>query len=112
MSTERSYVDSLRRLVDMYATPLASEGGHGVTLSAEKVEKIFHKVREIWMHHNMFLIALSGRVAQWHAMIKIGDIFEGSVSGGQRLNMNIRSTAFFDFFSLIRKWLPTTIRIL
>uniref|UniRef100_A0A4W5QA69 Rho guanine nucleotide exchange factor 10 like n=1 Tax=Hucho hucho TaxID=62062 RepID=A0A4W5QA69_9TELE len=78
VQSERSYVDSLKRILVEYQKPLLEPEAR--ILSEKKVRPIFYRLREILQCHSMFQIALASRVAEWDLSEKIGDLFVASVS--------------------------------
>uniref|UniRef100_A0A4W5RV07 Rho guanine nucleotide exchange factor 10 like n=2 Tax=Hucho hucho TaxID=62062 RepID=A0A4W5RV07_9TELE len=78
IQSERSYLESLRRILQEYQRPLLEADPR--ILSPRKIRPIFHRLREITQCHSMFQIALASRVAEWDSSEKIGDLFVASVS--------------------------------
>ncbi|KAL2090467.1 hypothetical protein ACEWY4_012730 [Coilia grayii] len=78
VQSERSYLESLKRILQEYQRPLLEAEPH--ILSPRKIRPIFYRVREITQCHSMFQIALASRVAEWDACEKIGDLFVASFS--------------------------------
>ncbi|XP_063070906.1 rho guanine nucleotide exchange factor 10-like protein isoform X2 [Engraulis encrasicolus] len=78
VQSERSYLESLKRILQEYQRPLLEAEPH--ILSPRKIRPIFYRVREITQCHSMFQIALASRVADWDACEKIGDLFVASFS--------------------------------
>uniref|UniRef100_A0A8C7RJY6 Rho guanine nucleotide exchange factor (GEF) 10-like a n=1 Tax=Oncorhynchus mykiss TaxID=8022 RepID=A0A8C7RJY6_ONCMY len=81
IQSERSYLESLRRILQEYQRPLLEADPR--ILSPRKIRPIFHRLREITQCHSMFQIALASRVAEWDSSEKIGDLFVASVSESQ-----------------------------
>uniref|UniRef100_A0A7N8XE01 Rho guanine nucleotide exchange factor (GEF) 10-like a n=1 Tax=Mastacembelus armatus TaxID=205130 RepID=A0A7N8XE01_9TELE len=78
IQSERSYLQSLRRILQEYHRPLMEADPR--ILSPRKIRPIFYRIREITQCHSMFQIALASRVAEWDSSEKIGDLFVASVS--------------------------------
>uniref|UniRef100_A0A8C4YPB0 Rho guanine nucleotide exchange factor 10 like n=1 Tax=Gopherus evgoodei TaxID=1825980 RepID=A0A8C4YPB0_9SAUR len=78
VQSERSYVDSLKRILQDYRHPLMEM--EPKALSARKCQVVFFRLKEILHCHSMFQIALFSRVAEWDATEKIGDLFVASLS--------------------------------
>uniref|UniRef100_A0A8C2JPE6 Rho guanine nucleotide exchange factor (GEF) 10-like a n=1 Tax=Cyprinus carpio TaxID=7962 RepID=A0A8C2JPE6_CYPCA len=78
VQSERSYLDSLKRILQEYQRPLMEAEPR--ILSVRKIRPIFFRLREIMQCHSMFQIALASRVAEWDSCEKIGDLFVASVS--------------------------------
>uniref|UniRef100_A0AAZ3QTB0 DH domain-containing protein n=1 Tax=Oncorhynchus tshawytscha TaxID=74940 RepID=A0AAZ3QTB0_ONCTS len=76
IQSERSYLESLRRILQEYQRPLLEADPR--ILSPRKIRPIFHRLREITQCHSMFQIALASRVAEWDSSEKIGDLFVAS----------------------------------
>ncbi|XP_076863824.1 rho guanine nucleotide exchange factor 10-like protein isoform X2 [Brachyhypopomus gauderio] len=85
VQSERSYLESLKRILQEYQRPLLEAEPR--ILSARKIRPIFFRVREIMHCHCMFQIALASRVAEWDAREKIGDLFVASFSKSMVLNI-------------------------
>ncbi|XP_048877640.1 rho guanine nucleotide exchange factor 10-like protein [Brienomyrus brachyistius] len=85
VQSERSYLESLRRIVQEYQQPL--QEAEPQILSPRKVRIIFHRVQEILQCHSMFQIALVSRVAEWDNSEKIGDLFVASFSKSMVLDV-------------------------
>ncbi|XP_041712028.1 rho guanine nucleotide exchange factor 10-like protein isoform X2 [Coregonus clupeaformis] len=85
VQSERSYVDSLKRILVEYQKPLLEPEGR--ILSDKKVRPIFYRLREILQCHSMFQIALASRVAEWDLSEKIGDLFVASFSKSMVLDV-------------------------
>ncbi|XP_062822013.1 rho guanine nucleotide exchange factor 10-like protein isoform X4 [Anolis carolinensis] len=85
VQSERSYVDSLRRILQDYRNPLMEM--EPKVLSARKCQVVFFRVKEILQCHSMFQIALSSRVAEWDTTEKIGDLFVASFSKSMVLDV-------------------------
>ncbi|CAG5115124.1 unnamed protein product, partial [Candidula unifasciata] len=82
ISSERSYLDSLERLVKDYEKTLLEF----IPQPKSHVRRVFSKMREIIGHHKMFQIELSERVKLWDEEEKIGDIFTASFSKTMLIN--------------------------
>ncbi|XP_050765249.1 rho guanine nucleotide exchange factor 10-like protein isoform X3 [Gymnogyps californianus] len=76
VQSERSYVDSLKRILQDYRNPLMEM--EPKVLSARKCQVVFFRLKEILQCHSMFQIALASRVAEWDSAEKIGDLFVAS----------------------------------
>ncbi|XP_062315464.1 rho guanine nucleotide exchange factor 10-like protein isoform X2 [Osmerus eperlanus] len=85
IQSERSYVDSLRRILQEYQKPLLEPEVR--ILNPKKVPPIFYRLREILQCHSMFQIALASRVAEWEDSEKIGDLFVASFSKSMVLDV-------------------------
>uniref|UniRef100_A0A8C0UXX0 Rho guanine nucleotide exchange factor 10 like n=1 Tax=Cyanistes caeruleus TaxID=156563 RepID=A0A8C0UXX0_CYACU len=77
VQSERSYVDSLKRILQDYRNPLLEM--EPKVLSARKCQVVFFRLKEILQCHSMFQIALASRVSEWDSNEKIGDLFVASV---------------------------------
>uniref|UniRef100_A0A1A8GQ38 Chromodomain helicase DNA binding protein 5 n=1 Tax=Nothobranchius korthausae TaxID=1143690 RepID=A0A1A8GQ38_9TELE len=85
IQSERSYLESLRRILQEYHRPLMEADPR--ILSPRKIRPIFYRVREITQCHSMFQIALTSRVAEWDSSEKIGDLFVASFSKSMVLDI-------------------------
>uniref|UniRef100_A0A8C8S319 Rho guanine nucleotide exchange factor 10-like protein n=1 Tax=Pelusios castaneus TaxID=367368 RepID=A0A8C8S319_9SAUR len=85
VQSERSYVDSLKRILQDYRQPLMEMDPK--VLSARKCQVVFFRLKEILHCHSMFQIALSSRVAEWDTTEKIGDLFVASFSKSMVLDV-------------------------
>ncbi|XP_017264413.1 rho guanine nucleotide exchange factor 10-like protein isoform X3 [Kryptolebias marmoratus] len=85
IQSERSYLESLRRILQEYHKPLME--GDPRILSSRKIRPIFYRIREITQCHSMFKIALASRVAEWDSNEKIGDLFVASFSKSMVLDV-------------------------
>ncbi|XP_062449050.1 rho guanine nucleotide exchange factor 10-like protein isoform X5 [Rhea pennata] len=85
VQSERSYVDSLKRILQDYRNPLLEM--EPKVLSARKCQVVFFRLKEILQCHSMFQIALASRVAEWDATEKIGDLFVASFSKSMVLDV-------------------------
>ncbi|XP_071431630.1 rho guanine nucleotide exchange factor 10-like protein isoform X1 [Pithys albifrons albifrons] len=85
VQSERSYVDSLKRILQDYRNPLLEM--EPKVLSARKCQVVFFRLKEILQCHSMFQIALSSRVAEWDSAEKIGDLFVASFSKSMVLDV-------------------------
>ncbi|XP_061893809.1 rho guanine nucleotide exchange factor 10-like protein [Entelurus aequoreus] len=85
IQSERSYLESLRRILQEYHRPLLEAEPR--ILSPRKIRPIFHRVREITQCHAMFQIALASRVAEWDSCETIGDLFVASFSKSMVLDV-------------------------
>uniref|UniRef100_A0A8C2JPB5 Rho guanine nucleotide exchange factor (GEF) 10-like a n=1 Tax=Cyprinus carpio TaxID=7962 RepID=A0A8C2JPB5_CYPCA len=82
---ERSYLDSLKRILQEYQRPLMEAEPR--ILSVRKIRPIFFRLWEIVQCHSMFQIALASRVAEWDSCEKIGDLFVASFSKSMVLDV-------------------------
>uniref|UniRef100_A0A8D0AE56 Rho guanine nucleotide exchange factor 10 like n=1 Tax=Sander lucioperca TaxID=283035 RepID=A0A8D0AE56_SANLU len=85
IQSERSYLESLRRILQEYQRPLMEADPR--ILSPRKIRPIFFRMREITQCHSMFQIALASRVAEWDSSEKIGDLFVASFSKSMVLDV-------------------------
>ncbi|KAI4895601.1 hypothetical protein NFI96_018410 [Prochilodus magdalenae] len=85
VQSERSYLESLKRILQEYQRPLMEAEPR--ILSPRKIRPIFFRVREITQCHSMFQIALASRVAEWDVSEKIGDLFVASFSKSMVLDV-------------------------
>uniref|UniRef100_H2SYG1 Rho guanine nucleotide exchange factor 10 like n=1 Tax=Takifugu rubripes TaxID=31033 RepID=H2SYG1_TAKRU len=85
IQSERSYLESLRRILQEYHSPLMDADPR--ILSSRKIRPIFYRIREITQCHSMFHIALASRVAEWDTSEKIGDLFVASFSKSMVLDV-------------------------
>ncbi|XP_031727608.1 rho guanine nucleotide exchange factor 10-like protein isoform X1 [Anarrhichthys ocellatus] len=85
IQSERSYLESLRRILQEYQRPLMEADPR--ILSPRKIRPIFYRMREITQCHSMFQIALASRVAEWDSSEKIGDLFVASFSKSMVLDV-------------------------
>ncbi|NXK46300.1 ARGAL protein, partial [Chauna torquata] len=85
VQSERSYVDSLKRILQDYRNPLMEM--EPKVLSARKCQVVFLRLKEILQCHSMFQIALASRVAEWDSAEKIGDLFVASFSKSMVLDV-------------------------
>ncbi|XP_029990135.1 rho guanine nucleotide exchange factor 10-like protein isoform X3 [Sphaeramia orbicularis] len=85
IQSERSYLESLRRILQEYHRPLLEADPR--ILSPRKIRPIFYRIREITQCHSMFQIALASRVAEWDSSEKIGDLFVASFSKSMVLDV-------------------------
>ncbi|NWT03403.1 ARGAL protein, partial [Mionectes macconnelli] len=85
VQSERSYVDSLKRILQDYRNPLLEM--EPKVLSARKCQVVFFRLKEILQCHSMFQIALASRVAEWDSAEKIGDLFVASFSKSMVLDV-------------------------
>nr|XP_046198494.1 rho guanine nucleotide exchange factor 10-like protein isoform X2 [Oncorhynchus gorbuscha] len=85
IQSERSYLESLRRILEEYQSPLLEANPR--ILSPRKILPVFYRLREITQCHSMFQIALASRVAEWDSSEKIGDLFVASFSKSMVLDV-------------------------
>uniref|UniRef100_A0A4W5QUC2 DH domain-containing protein n=1 Tax=Hucho hucho TaxID=62062 RepID=A0A4W5QUC2_9TELE len=85
IQSERSYLESLRRILEEYQRPLLEADPR--ILSPRKIRPVFYRLREITQCHSMFQIALASRVAEWESSEKIGDLFVASFSKSMVLDV-------------------------
>lgn len=76
ISSEKSYIDSLERILQEYEKPILEV----IQNPKAYVRIVFRETREILNHHKMFQIELSETVKRWDTEEKIGDIFTASFS--------------------------------
>ncbi|NXJ84681.1 ARGAL protein, partial [Trogon melanurus] len=102
VQSERSYVDSLKRILQDYRNPLMEM--EPKVLSARKCQVVFFRLKEILQCHSMFQIALASRVAEWDSAEKIGDLFVASFSKSMVLDVySDYVNNFTSAMSLIKK---------
>ncbi|XP_062889348.1 rho guanine nucleotide exchange factor 10-like protein isoform X1 [Mobula hypostoma] len=85
VQSERSYVESLKRILQEYKKPLLD--AEPKLMSLRKLRVVFYRLREVLQCHSMFQIALASRVAEWDATEKIGDLFVASFSKSMVLDV-------------------------
>nr|XP_023697300.1 rho guanine nucleotide exchange factor 10-like protein isoform X2 [Paramormyrops kingsleyae] len=85
VQSERSYLESLKRILQEYQKPLVEAEPR--ILSLRKIRPVFYRLREICQCHSMFQIALASRVAEWDHSEKIGDLFVASFSKSMVLDV-------------------------
>ncbi|XP_067873551.1 rho guanine nucleotide exchange factor 10-like protein isoform X1 [Heterodontus francisci] len=85
VQSERSYVESLKRILQEYKKPLLE--AEPKLLSVRKLQLVFYRLKEVLQCHSMFQIALSSRVAEWDSTEKIGDLFVASFSKSMVLDV-------------------------
>uniref|UniRef100_A0A8C2GSJ4 Rho guanine nucleotide exchange factor (GEF) 10-like b n=1 Tax=Cyprinus carpio TaxID=7962 RepID=A0A8C2GSJ4_CYPCA len=85
IQSERSYLDSLKRILLEYKKPLMEAEPR--ILSLKKIQTVFYRLKEILQCHSMFQIALASRVAEWDNTEKIGDLFVASFSKSMVLDV-------------------------
>uniref|UniRef100_A0A673K9V9 Rho guanine nucleotide exchange factor 10-like protein n=1 Tax=Sinocyclocheilus rhinocerous TaxID=307959 RepID=A0A673K9V9_9TELE len=85
IQSERSYLDSLKRILLEYKKPLMEAEPR--ILSLKKIQPVFYRLKEILQCHSMFQIALASRVAEWDNTEKIGDLFVASFSKSMVLDV-------------------------
>ncbi|XP_072308272.1 rho guanine nucleotide exchange factor 10-like protein isoform X3 [Eucyclogobius newberryi] len=85
IQSERSYLESLRRISLEYHRPLLEADPR--IISPRKIRPIFYRIRELTQCHSMFQIALTSRVAEWDSSEKIGDLFVASFSKSMVLDV-------------------------
>uniref|UniRef100_A0A3B3ZXK9 DH domain-containing protein n=1 Tax=Periophthalmus magnuspinnatus TaxID=409849 RepID=A0A3B3ZXK9_9GOBI len=85
IQSERSYLESLRRISQEYHRPLLEADPR--IISSRKIRPIFYRIRELTQCHSMFQIALTSRVAEWDSSEKIGDLFVASFSKSMVLDV-------------------------
>ncbi|XP_056130102.1 rho guanine nucleotide exchange factor 10-like protein [Lampris incognitus] len=102
VQSERSYLDSLKRVLQDYEKPLLQPETR--VLSPKKVRQIFYRLQEIHQCHSMFQIALASRVADWDQSEKIGDLFVASFSKSMVLDVySDYVNNFMNAMTLIKK---------
>ncbi|XP_035829143.1 rho guanine nucleotide exchange factor 10-like protein [Aplysia californica] len=82
ISSERSYLDSLERIVKQYRGPILSF----LPQPKSALRPVFAELNEIITHHKMFQIELAEAVRRWDMEEKIGDIFTASFSKTMLVN--------------------------
>ncbi|XP_067826705.1 rho guanine nucleotide exchange factor 10-like protein isoform X2 [Heptranchias perlo] len=85
VQSERSYVESLKRILQEYKKPLLE--AEPKLLSVRKLRVVFYRLNEVLQCHSMFQIALASRVAEWDTTEKIGDLFVASFSKSMVLDV-------------------------
>uniref|UniRef100_A0AAV2M798 DH domain-containing protein n=1 Tax=Knipowitschia caucasica TaxID=637954 RepID=A0AAV2M798_KNICA len=85
IQSERSYLESLRRISQEYHRPLLEADPR--IISPRKIRPIFYRIRELTQCHSMFQIALTSRVSEWDSSEKIGDLFVASFSKSMVLDV-------------------------
>ncbi|XP_043917752.1 rho guanine nucleotide exchange factor 10-like protein isoform X2 [Protopterus annectens] len=85
VQSERSYVESLKRILHEYRKPLLEM--EPKVLSERKSQIIFFRVKEILQCHSMFQIALASRTSEWDTTEQIGDLFVASFSKSMVLDV-------------------------
>ncbi|XP_051518305.1 rho guanine nucleotide exchange factor 10-like protein isoform X2 [Myxocyprinus asiaticus] len=85
IQSERSYLDSLKRILLEYKKTLMEAEPR--ILSVKKIQPIFYRLKEILQCHSIFQIALASRVAEWDSTEKIGDLFVASFSKSMVLDV-------------------------
>ncbi|XP_069119605.1 rho guanine nucleotide exchange factor 10-like isoform X2 [Argopecten irradians] len=78
INSEKSYIDSLDRVVNIFKRPLLYS--YGLEAKESKVKDVFNKTQEILNYHLMFQLELAECVKNWDETEKIGDIFTASFS--------------------------------
>ncbi|XP_054649617.1 rho guanine nucleotide exchange factor 17-like [Dunckerocampus dactyliophorus] len=94
LDTERSYVESLRTLIQGYMRPLKQPDG-GSIVDPLLVDEMFYQIPEILEHHEDFLEQVDGCVNQWHDRQTVGHILIQSFSKETLANMY---SAYIDNF--------------
>ncbi|XP_077578763.1 rho guanine nucleotide exchange factor 17 [Stigmatopora nigra] len=79
LDTERSYVESLRTLIQGYMRPLKQPDG-GSIVDPLLVDEMFYQIPEILEHHEHFLEQVDGCVNQWHERQTVGHLLTQSFS--------------------------------
>lgn len=75
LSTEQTYVESLRDCLDVYLRPLEAAVASGKPIITEdKVEVIFKGLATIADSNTTFLNALRTRLQKWHPNLCVGDV--------------------------------------
>ncbi|XP_062396335.1 rho guanine nucleotide exchange factor 10-like protein isoform X2 [Sardina pilchardus] len=85
IDSERSYLESLKRILQEYQKPLMD--AEPKILNPKKIQPIFYRLKEITQCHTMFQIALASRVSEWDATEMIGDLFVASFSKSMVLDV-------------------------
>ncbi|XP_021375472.1 rho guanine nucleotide exchange factor 10-like isoform X2 [Mizuhopecten yessoensis] len=78
IGSEKSYIDSLDRVVNVYKTPLLAV--YNLDTKEGKLKDVFNKTQEILNYHLMFQLELAECVKNWDTTERIGDIFTASFS--------------------------------
>ncbi|XP_037122811.1 rho guanine nucleotide exchange factor 17-like [Syngnathus acus] len=94
LDTERSYVESLRTLIQGYMRPLKQPDG-GSIVDPLLVDEMFYQIPEILEHHEHFLEQVDGCVNQWHDRQTVGNLLIQSFSKETLANMY---SAYIDNF--------------
>ncbi|XP_077397587.1 rho guanine nucleotide exchange factor 17 [Festucalex cinctus] len=94
LDTERSYVESLRTLIQGYMRPLKQPDG-GSIVDPLLVDEMFYQIPEILEHHEHFLEQVDGCVNQWHDRQTVGHFLIQSFSKEALANMY---SAYIDNF--------------
>ncbi|XP_061537104.1 rho guanine nucleotide exchange factor 17-like isoform X2 [Phycodurus eques] len=94
LDTERSYVESLRSLIQGYMRPLKQPDG-GSIVDPLLVDEMFYQIPEILEHHEHFLEQVDGCVNQWHDRQTVGHLLIQSFSKETLANMY---SAYIDNF--------------
>uniref|UniRef100_A0A3Q2Y637 Rho guanine nucleotide exchange factor 17 n=1 Tax=Hippocampus comes TaxID=109280 RepID=A0A3Q2Y637_HIPCM len=94
LDTERSYVESLRTLIQGYMRPLKQPDG-GSIVDPLLVDEMFYQIPEILEHHEHFLEQVDGCVNQWHDRKTVGHLLIQSFSKETLANMY---SAYIDNF--------------
>ncbi|XP_057695912.1 rho guanine nucleotide exchange factor 17-like [Corythoichthys intestinalis] len=94
LDTERSYVESLRTLVQGYMRPLKQPDGASI-VDPLLVDEMFYQIPEILEHHEHFLEQVDGCVNQWHDRQTVGHLLIQSFSKETLANMY---SAYIDNF--------------
>lgn len=75
LTTEQSYVGSLRRVVELFIVPLRDKGNEQV-ITAEERKALFSEIEVILGLNSSLLSELEERMAQWSFDQCLGDIFK------------------------------------
>ncbi|XP_077422930.1 rho guanine nucleotide exchange factor 17 [Vanacampus margaritifer] len=94
LDTERSYVESLRTLIQGYMRPLKQPDGSSI-VDPLLVDEMFYQIPEILEHHEHFLEQVDGCVNQWHDRQTVGHLLIQSFSKETLANMY---SAYIDNF--------------
>lgn len=75
LDSEKSYLDSLNILKEVFVEPLRSRISSKPILNAQEIGVIFSNLDFITSINGELFQKLSGRILQWNPIQKIGDIF-------------------------------------
>eukprot|EP01094_Clydonella_sp_ATCC50884_P018791 TRINITY_DN3540_c0_g5_i1.p1 TRINITY_DN3540_c0_g5~~TRINITY_DN3540_c0_g5_i1.p1 ORF type:complete len:601 (+),score=197.16 TRINITY_DN3540_c0_g5_i1:274-2076(+) len=74
--TEKTYTESLKRVIKMYKVPLRYAcNSHAPIVNETEIERMFGNMEEIWEFHKEWLRKYEERVEQWHTHQRIGALF-------------------------------------
>jgi len=76
VETEKTYVEMLSVLVELYVVPLSSESDVSpFTLPEDKVQTLFSNIYTLWEFNRTFLVELEKRKEVWNEDQQVGNIF-------------------------------------